>query len=236
MLSLCCCIQAILWCMGFSLPWLFLLWSTNLGYMGFSSCGTRALLKTRDRTHDHCIGRRILNHQGSPLKFFFLLVALCSFWEISPFMLQEGGSCLTLRSELSRRHMCWKSERLYWEESPGQRAGGWGNPGGLLCHMARSLRLYSGGNSFQVVSGQSFWLMVLPGGACIAQSRGMPARRILGGGRTRSVSFWPFPNSCGWWWLFSYVFLTRTSCCKITHANCYYGAWPVWAVLSSCFP
>ena len=33
-----------------------------------------------------------------------------------------------------------------------------------------------------------------------------------------------FPNSSGWWWLVSSVFLTRTSCCKITHANGYYDA------------
>ena len=40
----------------------------------------------------------------------------------------------------------------------------------------------------------------------------------------------PFPNSSGWWWLISSVFLTRTSCPKTTHANSYYGAWPGWAV------
>ena len=28
----------------------------------------------------------------------------------------------------------------------------------------------------------------------------------------------------------SSVFLTRTSCCKITHANGNYGVWPGWAV------
>ena len=27
------------------------------------------------------------------------------------------------------------------------------------------------------------------------------------------------PNSSGWWWLISFVFLTRSSCCKTTHAN-----------------
>ena len=38
------------------------------------------------------------------------------------------------------------------------------------------------------------------------------------------------------WWLVSAVFLTRPSCCKITHTNCYYGAWTGWAVLVSVFP
>ena len=62
--------------------------------------------------------------------------------------------------------------------------------------------------------GQSFWLRVLPSGAHIAQPRWMPARRILGGGRTRGVSFWPFLNSSSWWQLVSSLFLTRTSYLK----------------------
>ena len=58
----------------------------------------------------------------------------------------------------------------------------------------------------------------------------MLARGILGNGRTRGVSFRPFPNSSGWWWLISSVFPIRISCHKTTHANGYYGAWPGWAV------
>ena len=81
-----------------------------------------------------------------------------------------------------------------------------------------------------VILSQSFWLRVLPGGRCIVQPRWMPSRRILGGGWTRGVTFWPFPNSSSWWWLISSVFLTRASWCKITHANGYYAAWPEWAV------
>ena len=71
---------------------------------------------------------------------------------------------------------------------------------------------------------------VLPGGARLVQPRWMPERRILGGGQTCGVSFWPFLNSSSWWWLISSVFLTRTSCHKTTHASGYYGAWPGWAV------
>jgi len=63
----------------------------------------------------------------------------------------------------------------------------------------------------------------------VVQPRWLPAR-ILGGGRTCVVSFWPFPNSSGWWWLISSMSLTRTSCCKRTHANGYYGAWTGWVV------
>ena len=77
---------------------------------------------------------------------------------------------------------------------------------------------------------------VLPGGVCIAQPKWMPARRILGGGQFHGVSFWPFLNSSGWWWLISSAFLTRTSCLKTPHANSYYVAWPGWAVSVSVFP
>ena len=64
----------------------------------------------------------------------------------------------------------------------------------------------------------------------------MLARGILGSGQTRSVSFQPFPNSSGWWWLISSVFLIRISCHKTTHANGCYGAWPGWVVSISVLP
>ena len=44
-----------------------------------------------------------------------------------------------------------------------------------------------------------------------------------------------FLNSSGWWSLVSSEFLLRTSCCKITHANGYYLAWPGWR-FQSVFP
>ena len=62
----------------------------------------------------------------------------------------------------------------------------------------------------------------------------MPVRRILGGGRTQGVSFWPFPNSFGWWWLVSSGFLTRTSCHKILQMVT--GAWPEWVGSVNVFP
>ena len=71
---------------------------------------------------------------------------------------------------------------------------------------------------------------VFPGSARITQPRRMLARGILGSGRTRGVSFRPFLNSSGWWWLISSVFLIRIASHKTTHANGYYGAWPGWAV------
>ena len=102
--------------------------------------------------------------------------------------------------------------------------------------MARSLGFYGDGISFRVVFSQSFQFRVFPGGAHIAQPRWMLARGILGSGRTRSVSFRPFPNSSGWWWLISSIFLIRISCHKTTHANSYYGTWPGWAVSISVLP
>ena len=73
---------------------------------------------------------------------------------------------------------------------------------------------------------------VLPGAACLVQSIWMPVRRILGGGLTCGVSFWPFPNFPGWWFISSF-FLTRNNVwppVKTTQTNGYYGAWPGWAV------
>ena len=70
----------------------------------------------------------------------------------------------------------------------------------------------------------------------MAQPRWMLVRGILGSGRTGRVSSRPFPNSSGWWWLISSVFLIRIFCHKTTHANGYYGAWPGWAVSISVLP
>ena len=59
---------------------------------------------------------------------------------------------------------------------------------------------------------------------------------VLGSGRTRGVSFRPFPSSSSWWRLISSVFLIRIFCHKTTHANGYYGAWPGWAASISVLP
>ena len=105
-----------------------------------------------------------------------------------------------------------------------------------LPHGSQSHQVYVDGISFQVVFSQPSWLRVLPGGAHLVQPRWMPAKRILGGGRTCGVSFWPFPNFSSWWWLISSLFLTRISSPKTTHASGYYGAWTGWAVSVSVLP
>ena len=79
-LGLCCCTQAFfscsergdssLWCTGFSLWWLLLLWGTCSRCVGFSSCDIWALICsrhmesswTRNRTQVLCIGRWIPSH------------------------------------------------------------------------------------------------------------------------------------------------------------------------------
>ena len=82
-----------LWCAGFSLRWLVLLWSTGSRHAGFSSCGSRAQAQqlwrmslaalwhvgssqTRARTRVPCIGRWILNHctTREVLLLFFLIL------------------------------------------------------------------------------------------------------------------------------------------------------------------
>ena len=62
------------------------------------------------------------------------------------------------------------------------------------------------------------------------------SERILGGGQTHGVSLRPFPDSSGWWWRVSSVFLTGTSCREITHADGHPGPWPGWAVSISVPP
>ena len=161
-----------------------------------------------------------------------------------PFQGLKDSSCLTLRNELSeemRRCTCWQSKRLYWKETPRQKAGGQGNLGELLCHMAHNLKFcgdgslrfcgdgFASGSSLTDYSDSgSRWRM-----HCSAK---MDANGILEGGRTCGISFWPFSNSFGWWWWVSSVFLTGTSCQKITHMSDYYGAWPEWAISVSAFP
>ena len=134
-----------------------------------------------------------------------------------------------------RTHVLTKHKILLGRGAP-EESNRVGDPGKLLCHTAHSLGLFGDRISFRVVFGQSFWLRVLPRGAHIVQPRWMPARRILGGGQTCGVSFWPCLNSSDWWWLISSVFLTRTSCDKISQADGYCGIWPRWAVSVSASP
>ena len=93
-------------CVGFSLRWLLLLWSTGSRHVGFSSCGMRAQQlwligsraqaqqlwhtglvavrhvgssRTRARTRVPCLGRRILNHCAArevPVHVLLILISV----------------------------------------------------------------------------------------------------------------------------------------------------------------
>ena len=71
-----------------------------------------------------------------------------------PFQGPKLGSCLTLRNELSEEtHVLTKQEVLLGRGARAESSRV-GNPGGLLCHMARSLGFYDAGISFWVVFSQ----------------------------------------------------------------------------------
>ena len=153
-----------------------------------------------------------------------------------PFQGPKLGSCLTPGNELSKEtHVLTKQEILLGKSTRGEQQAK-ETQENSSCHMACSLRFHGDGISFGFSLTNHSYSRVLPGGGHLVQPRWMPERKILGGGRTCGVSFWPFPKSSGWWRLISFVLLTRTSCPKTIHANGYYAAWPGWAVSISVLP
>ena len=134
------------------------------------------------------------------LKCFFL-VFLEKIWDKTTWvtnpresgvkLLQEGGPLPGPESGLLSNTRKW----IIWGDTRADKARdfiGKGHPGGeqegkgtqedcSATWLAVSGIMVIGLISFRVVSGQSFWLMVLPGGACITQPRWIPVRRILGG-------------------------------------------------------
>ena len=138
-----------------------------------------------------------------------------------------------------RRHMYWQSKRLHWEGVPGPRAAGWGKPGELLCHMAHHLGYYGDGVSVQVVSDQSLWLrFFLVVHASPSQEGLQRGCREVGGtyGLASPFSLWPFLNYSSCRHFVISVFLTKTSCCKITLTSGYSHAWSGLVVSVTGFP
>ena len=129
-------------------------------------------------------------------------------------------------------HMLTKQKTLLGRAHRG-RAARRGNPGELHCHGAHSLSFYGNGVSFWVLSGQlscsaSTWS---DSGSFLA------ARASLSQDGFQRQAFWDvgglrppigpsqvLPVSLQG----STVFLIRASCCEITFASGYYGAWPRW--------
>ena len=68
-----------------------------------------------------------------------------------PFQGLKLGSCLTLRNELSEETHVLTKQEILLESAPGRRAGGWGDPGELLCSLAAD----SGFMGMGLVSGWS---------------------------------------------------------------------------------
>ena len=95
-------------------------------------------------------------------------------------------------------------------------------------------QFYGDGVSFQVVSGQSSdpqSLLVLRASLSQDGCQRGGFWEVVG----HVASPFDFPKFFRWWPVSS-SFFTRTSCCKITHANSYYGAWPGWAISVSMLP
>ena len=65
------------------------------------------------------------------------------------------GPCLTLRNELSRETQMLTQGKTWLGRGAQVESGRLRKPGGLLCHVAYSLRCYGNGVRFQVISGQS---------------------------------------------------------------------------------
>ena len=84
----------------------------------------------------------------------------------------HGGSCLMLRNELFEETHIDKARDFIKKGALRWRAG--------LCYVTWSLWFDGDEISFQIVSDQSFWLRVLPGGSAIAQPKWISMRRILG--------------------------------------------------------
>ena len=149
-----------------------------------------------------------------------------------PFQGLKLSSCLTLRNELSEETHVLRKQEILLGRVPGQRAAGWGSPGGPLCHVAHSLGFMDG------ISSRVVWPVILtqsPSRRCMRCSAKMVASEDLGGGRTRGVTLWPVLTSSGWCCRIGSVFLTRTSWCETARAHGYYGSWP-GRVVSVCFP
>ena len=97
--------------------------------------------------------------------------------------------------------------------------------------MAPSLGFYGSGISFHVVFGQS------------SDSESfLVVHALLSQDGYQQEGFWDVvrhmvsPFDLSGTLQVSAAFLSRPSCCKITHANGYYGAWPGWAVRVSVLP
>ena len=146
-------------------------------------------------------------------------------------LLQEGGHLpgpesgllsTTQKCIVCQRHACWQNKRLYYQGYPGRKNQGKGTQKGSATCLT-----VSGFMAIRLVSRLS-----LPNNSdsgSFLSHNGVQQEVFWEVGRTcdlvSAVSFWLFLNYSRCSWLFSSVFLTRTFCYKITHANGCCGAW-----------
>ena len=156
-------------------------------------------------------------------------------WQVRTIVLQEGGPLPGPESGLLSNTWKWivqgdtRADKARDCIGKGRR-GGEKEGKGTQENCSATWLAVSGFMGMGLVSGLSLANHSDSGSFLVvratSQPRWIPVRRIFWEvGRTcglvSPLSFWPFPYSSGWWWLVSSVFLTRISCPKITHANCY---------------
>ena len=153
-----------------------------------------------------------------------------------PFRVLRVGSCLTLGNEL--RHVLTKQETSL-ERGTQVENRRIKETRELLCPVTRSLKFRVMGLVSRLSlanSNSGSFLIVQP---LLSQDgfqwggSGEVGRTF---GQASPPSFWPFPKSSCWWQLVSPEFLTRLSCCKITHGSGYYLSWTGWTVSVSISP
>ena len=143
----------------------------------------------------------------------------CRKWD--PFQLPKLGSCLTLRNELSEETYVLTKQEILLRKGTGVESSRVREPRRTALPRGSQSQVLWWWDSFPgclwpiiLIQSLSCWCMH-------RSARWMLARGILGSGWTCGVSFWSFPNSSGWLWLISSVFITRISCHKTTHVNGY---------------
>ena len=161
------------------------------------------------------------------------------FTKLRPVLLQEGGPLPGPESGLLSNTQKW----IVWGDTHIDKARGFigkGSPGGdqqgkgTQENCSATWFAVSGFMVIGLASGFSLANHSDSGSflvACTSLSQdGIQRGGFWEVGRTYGLvsplSFWPFLNYSGWWWLVSSTFLTRTSYCKMIHADGYYRIWP----------
>lgn len=151
-----------------------------------------------------------------------------------PFQGLRVGSCLILRNELFRETlMLTKQEHLLEKGRPGREQEGAGTQEDCAA-TGHSVRFRGDGDGCRVISGQSFWLRVLPRGTASVRMDSSEKDS----GRLAEHMNWHLLSTFDLFWILLvgdglFVSSSLPSCCRITRAAGYYGAWRGQGVLES---